>query len=397
MNPHDPTLIPTDIVGDYERSIASCPALMAQRIPAASDDTIQALRQALALARDSREWQIVARYSAVLGLIYFERLNLHDARLNMQESVTMLRLLDDKQKVAQMLGNLAVVEYYLGNSDNALVSARESAQLASELNEHTFKGYFVTTVAAILAYQGLYADADAAFNEAQAAFAHTEDDLAIAWWQFTHSRELARDRSECSAAIQELEAALPVLREHTAPQIVIESLLTLADCYLSTKNLGRAETFLKEAEVLVAQNKRFWSRPELFLLKSRFAIAEGNTAQALKFAYSGLGSVGDQGDYRILAPLYRTLANLLEQDRSRGDDTQDALDRAIAIGRKRSRRLELARALQQAGLHLKHFGNRPTIRARSAGFMYEAERMLTEMGMLPPKVPLASTPTTTPR
>jgi hypothetical protein len=171
----------------------------------------------------------------------------------------------------------------------------------------------------------------------------------------------------------------------------------LADCYLLTKDLIKSDNLLKEAEGLLTSGKRFWSRPELFLLKSRFAVAEENQPQAIKFAYTGLGMVGDQGDHRMLVSLYRALASLLEQDRSRGDDTQDALDRAIAIGRKRARRVELALALKQAGLYLKHFGNRPTIRARSAGFLYEAERMIAEMGLLPapltPPTPSAVQPT----
>src|SRR5258706_11757708 len=107
---------------------------MAQRIPPANEDTIQALRQALALARDSRDWHNTSRLAVTLGMIYFERLNLYDARLNMQEAVTMLRFLNDTQKLAEALGYLATVEYYLGNGEEALAFGQEAMQLASASN-----------------------------------------------------------------------------------------------------------------------------------------------------------------------------------------------------------------------------------------------------------------------
>src|SRR3954468_11023929 len=111
MNLYDTTLAPLDIAARYEQAIATCPLLMAQRIPPATEDTVQVLRQALAIARDSREWKPVARLANTLGLIYFERLNLHDARLYIQEAILMFRLLDDIPNLAQTLGNLATVEY----------------------------------------------------------------------------------------------------------------------------------------------------------------------------------------------------------------------------------------------------------------------------------------------
>jgi len=178
-----------------------------------------------------------------------------------------------------------------------------------------------------------------------------------------------------------LDAALPALREKASPRAVIEVLLTLADACICEDNLTRAGQLLKEVETLIAEGKRYWHRPEWYLIKARLASAEGDLKQATKFAYSGLGVAGDQGDLRVLAAIYSTLATLLERDRTRLEDAQDALERAIVTGRSRARRLHLARALQHAGLHFKHFANRPTVRARSSGFLYEAERMCADMGL----------------
>src|SRR5258706_7661342 len=116
-------------------------------------------------------------------------MNLHDARLNTLESVSILRTMDDKQKLSLALGNLATIEYWQGNVEDALVYARESVEFATELSLLTLKGYLLCTVGSILAYSGQYAHAQEAFNDAQQALARTEDDLCIAWWQFSYARE----------------------------------------------------------------------------------------------------------------------------------------------------------------------------------------------------------------
>jgi hypothetical protein len=41
--------------------------------------------------------------------------------------------------------------------------------------------------------------------------------------------------------------------------------------------------------------------------------------------------------------------------------------------------------LQQAGLHLKRFASRPTLRARGSGFLFEADSLFGEMGLPTPK------------
>src|SRR5262249_14431966 len=136
---------------------------------------------------------------------------------------------------------------------------------------------------------------------------------------------------------------------------------------------------------LIAEGKHYFYRSEAYLLKTQLAFAEGNFKLAYKHACAGLGAVGDLGDVRVLASLYRLLAILLERDRNRVDDAHDALERSIVVGRERARRLDLALALRQCGLHLKRFANRPTLRARGSGFLFEAERLFAEMGIPAPK------------
>jgi ATP/maltotriose-dependent transcriptional regulator MalT len=200
------------------------------------------------------------------------------------------------------------------------------------------------------------------------------------------AREYARDQGQFKVAADELEKALPVLREKAPVQMVIEGLLALADSYLRQGDLKRADEVLAQAESLVIQGKRYWYRPELYLLRAQAAVAADHIEQASQHAYQGLSAVGDSGDLRMLAPLYRTLGSILGRDRKRSEDAYDALERAMSVGRARARKLDLALALQEAGLHLKRFANRPTLRARGSGFLFEADSLFGEMGLPTPKL-----------
>src|SRR5262249_18412721 len=152
-------------------------------------------------------------------------------------------------------------------------------------------------------------------------------------------REYLHDQNDCAKVVQQLDAALPVLREKASPRAVIDALLTLVDACICQGNLSRASDLLKEVEKLIMDGKRYWHRPEWYLMKARLASAEGDFKQAAKFASTGLGISGDQGDLRMLTAIYNTLATLLERDRTRLEDAQDALERALATGRARARRL----------------------------------------------------------
>jgi ATP/maltotriose-dependent transcriptional regulator MalT len=375
------TLIPAHILERYARLSDICPILIGQPIPPSTDAMIEVLQKEVAFARDRRNWVDAAQIALVLGLVYFEKNNLHDARQYTFEALTILRDTDDKIKLARALSQIASIEYYSGNPEEAIVFAREAAEVVSELSQPLLHGFYLCTVGSILCYMGQYKQGEEALQQAQALFAREEDDLGMAWWQYTQARELMRDRSECAEAAKMLEQALPTLRDKVAPSAAIEAMLALADNYICMGDLPRGQEVLKKAEQLIIDGRRYWYRPEMYLVKARLAIAENNIMQAVKFAYTGLGVAGDQGDLRVLATLYRTIASILERDRTRTEDTQDSLDRAIATGRKRARRIDLALSLQQAGSYFKTHANRPTVRARSAGFLFEAERMLTEMGI----------------
>ncbi|HLY24981.1 MAG TPA: hypothetical protein VKQ72_01500 [Aggregatilineales bacterium] len=380
------TQTPAEIIKVYTDAAGECPVIVGQPIPAGSDDAIQVLQRALTFARDDGNWLLAAQLSSTLGLIYFDRANLYDARERTSEAVSFLRHADNKEQLARTLGNLSTITYYAGESDTALEAAREAAKLAGEAGLTLLQGFLLCNVGAVLSYRGEYRAGSESFEQAHQIFMREEDDLGMAWWQSNKAREQDRDQGRCAEAIEQIKTALPTLREKTTPKVVIENLLALADSYLCVGDQIHATEIVQEADALIAEKKLYWYRAESCLLKARFAFAQDDLKQASRLAHMGLGLVGDQGDLRTLSALYRMVSLIHERDKTRREDTQDALDRAIAVGRSRSRRLELALSLRQAGLHLKAFGNRPLLRARSSGFLFESERMFKEMDLSIPSV-----------
>ncbi len=373
------TQTPAEIIKVYTDVAGECPVIVGRPIPAGSEETIQVLQRALTFARDDGNWLLAAQLASTLGLIYFERANLYDARERTSEAVTFLRNANNKEQLARTLGDLSTITYYAGEADVALESAREAAKLAGEAGLTLLQGFLLCNVGAILSYRGDYRGGRETFEQAHQIFLREEDDLGMAWWQSNKAREQDRDQGRCAEAIEQLKQAIPVLKEKTTPRLVIENMLALADAYLCVGDLAHANETIQEADALINEKKISWYRAESNLLKARLAYAQDDLKQASRFAYMGLGIVGDQGDLRILSALYRMVSMILERDKNRREDTQDALDRAIAVGRMRARRVELAWSLRQAGLHLKAVGNRPLVRARSAGFLFESENMLKDM------------------
>ena len=371
----------------HEQILASfvqgeCPNIAAQPVPLLSEDAIQILREALTTARDHRNWLEAAHITNALTLVHFHAFDLFAARREAEESLSLLRAANDvSEATARVLGNLATINYYAGEVPAALTCINDALQIAINQNKPLLHGYFWCSLASIQCYGGQYTAASQSFDQARQLFVAEGNGLGIAWQQYVQGCEQDQDQGNFDQALEKLQAALPLLREKTTPKITIEILFGLAVAYLNQGDTKNADSRLGEAERLLTEGKYHWYRPKLFQLKAQLALAEGNFKLAAQHVHRGLSMVGDHGDLRTLSPLYRLLATILQQEHSSMDSIMNALDRAMAVGRTRARRLDLALALKETGTYMKVFANRATARARGSGFLFEAEQMLTEMGL----------------
>jgi tetratricopeptide (TPR) repeat protein len=323
-------------------------------------------------------------YRSVLALSQLEAMR--------NEGEARIKAIATGSGLAWEYGNLAGIAYVLGDGPAALSYIRLALQEDEGAPQSELHGYLLNILGASLCYLGQYQAGREAFEQAAALFTANEDALGLAWQQHLYARELARDHRDYAQAYVQLNAALPVLRTRAHAQITIENQLTQTDCMIQQGEIRRAREALQQIEGILNDQKCFWYRPELYLLRAQVAMQEGNFKRAWHECYTGLGHIGDQGDLRMLAALYLALGHALEHDRSRVDDARDALGRAIEAGRTRARHLHLALALRQMGLHLRRFSNRSTTRARGSGFMFEADKLFHEMGLAELYAPRTSPP-----
>src|SRR5258708_21493939 len=170
------------ILAMYVQPAGSCPLLTGWVLPAASDEASRTLCQSLEEARLARNLSQAGQIANTLCLIYFERANYFEARQSIEESITLQRELDgsvsngDKSQLATAIGNLAVIDYLVGNASDALVQAREADELAGN-DPLTLRGSLLCAVGSILSYMGKYADASHAFARSDQAFARAGDEL----------------------------------------------------------------------------------------------------------------------------------------------------------------------------------------------------------------------------
>lgn len=196
-----------------------------------------------------------------------------------------------------------------------------------------------------------------------------------------------RDQGRFTEAADPLNQALAMF---TAEKMVYHTAacqLALVDVALRNRRLDEASMLLLRADETLSNARIHWYRPAWWALKARTALEQALYKHAATFAGRGLGAVDNFGDLSALPALYRVLAAALERghERERVEDARDARLRAVTVARVRGSRLELARALFELGWHYKLFTNRPTLRARGSGFLFEAEQIFGEIGIPTPK------------
>ncbi|GAB4548079.1 MAG: hypothetical protein OHK0023_10500 [Anaerolineae bacterium] len=281
-------------------------------------------------------------------------------------------------------GALAGICLLLGDYDLAENQVGQAIKLASEGARPSHLGYYKCIQGAAQCALGKYEIGCENFDSAEAIFSQAGDALGVAWTQHLLAREYHTDNGTHLEALNQLNLALPVFRTHGVYHGLIENLLTQTANLIAIGDMRRATDILRQTEAQINERDQCWFLPELSLLQAKIALAENRAATAARHAYHGLSQIGNCGDLRMLSALYLVLGISLESDRAHIVNARDALQRAVNVGRGRARRIDLARGLRALGMHLKHYSQRMTGRARGSGFLFEAEHLFAEIGVHPP-------------
>ncbi|MCS6872737.1 MAG: hypothetical protein RML95_14565 [Anaerolineae bacterium] len=269
---------------------------------------------------------------------------------------------------------LAGLHWALGEPEAALENLGRALRWANENNMVEPIGYLLSLQSATLCYIGQYAAAHELFIQAEAILRRSDDELGVAWAQHLMAREYHLDLDNFMQTLRQAAAVAPVFRAHSIWHAYAESLLAQANAALGLGELRRATEALRQADGLITERNLAWLIPEAHWLRGRIALAEGAPRLAARHCYSGLNAINSGGDLRMLVPIYVTLGKALELDRSQLSAAQDAFERALMASKGRARSLHVAQAYHAAGLHLRRYSQRLTVRARASGYLYEAER-----------------------
>ncbi len=304
---------------------------------------------------------------------------LYDALAAAQDKLTTLRsetLALEFAECGYRVGRLLLV---LGDDAAAISILRESCR-TPDLPDALRTGIRIS-LAQALRSAGNYIEAK---TELDALFADPELGsqpyavclVTLALYERDH-RLLESAREHCLQALTALDAG-------GTPYHAILCCLTLADIHIREGNLAAASDLIQRADDIARIRTIAWFRPAWWAIKARAAYVDADYKMAAKFAAKGLSAEDNYGDLAALSTLYRIMAAAYERRHERIDDATDARTRAVTVARSRGSRLELADALFELGWHYKLFANRPTVRARGSGLLFEADKLFQAMGLETP-------------
>jgi tetratricopeptide (TPR) repeat protein len=234
----------------------------------------------------------------------------------------------------------------------------------------------------ILCFVGRYDEAKRAFNRAHDLLP-MRDDLQHAILELMLGALYYRVRATPMEALTFLQDAEPVLRGARLSYLLTAAWLTMADLHRALGSGFDASRCLEQAEALIDAEGLAWYRPLCSAVRGELALFHKDGEWALHFAQRGLAALDGRGDVRVLPRLYRLLATALEQCTDRITDACDARLRSVQAARTQAARIELALSLAELAAHYRTYSTRATLKARGAGYLYEAQKLFAEMGVAP--------------
>ena len=302
------------------------------------------------------------------------------AREQIDLAIALGRELGDPGLLQKVWADFGHVRLLFGEAEQASHAFEEALRLTSP------EGFNLRFLARILrdygvaqCYLGRYNDAESMFETAKMYLAQEGDNAGQWYIDVLWAGELLFDQEQYEPALARLDQALA--HSTLDRNIIYYIQMTQAAIAIRQKRYDDAHQRLTAFHRETSGNIAHWYRPIWHLRMGELALATDRYQDAVRHAYNALGSVGTQSDLRYLTPTYCLLAVSLFGLNNASDTVMDALQRAIKTGRTQARRLHLAQALRLTGNYTRAASSRQTVRARSAGFLFESSFIFEEMGL----------------
>jgi tetratricopeptide (TPR) repeat protein len=166
-----------------------------------------------------------------------------------------------------------------------------------------------------------------------------------------------------------------VLRAGESHEQEAEALLALGRLHLQRGETERARGNLELALALCQEHNLYWQWPEATLRLAELALAQGDAANARELAGQTLEGIAHGGCPDFGPAAHLVLAQL-------DDQPLQHYASAVDSARQRSRRIDLAWTLVQAGRYLRERAE-AEMRAQGRAYLVEAQAIVEGMGLPP--------------
>ena len=340
------------------------------------DQAIAFFTRARTLAEKLDDRQALSAIHMGIAVSAFNQGRLRHALDALERLLVIYRESGDKHRASDCLSNIANTRYYLGDLAAAHAAFAESIHIDREIGKRAGLAYGLRDLGGLHCHQGHYAAGLAALQEAAAIFDEIDDKAGRAWCDLALGREYYLDVGLQEEAKTCLRRALPALQAGESHEEVVEALLGLGRLDLQQRRHAQAQTHLKRALALCQSHHLRWRQPEAYARLAELALSQGQAELAQHFAQQTFDAVA-AGGCPDLAPIaHLVLAQI----------TQEPLQHytlAVDTARQRSRCIDLARTLLQAGHYLstQETEHRPI--SRGQAYLRKARALLQDMALSP--------------
>lgn len=254
-----------------------------------------------------------------MAFIYYSQKKLPLALSAMQRSVDLSRNFNIPTNTASALNNIALVQYQLGQAEDALITYDQAIALVREASRN-FLARFLTNKAATLTYLGRFIEAEICFQEAETLLTSMDDQYGLVELYLLRGYEHYSALGQWEMALQELEKAqrLILLQANNYPEEQVRLFIGLGQLKLYTNVLSVAEEYLQKALQIINEKVFNWWRPVALYFKGLTQLKAGNFQGALNDFLDGQEAImNDDGCPDYLPLIYLQLALLANDQKEK--------------------------------------------------------------------------------
>jgi diguanylate cyclase (GGDEF)-like protein len=243
-------------------------------------DGLQFAQRALDICgRDGRSVDRIP-FLAICGNIHSFLHNYHLAVRSLRDAIHVAELEERRVDVAKLTSGLGAVYSRLGEHDIALSLYERSETLAGELKLASTQAAALNNVARQYRFVGKLAEAQ---EKIDSAFKSLDDRTSREWLPYLlHTRaEIAVARRDTDAALHDLQAAAPLLRELQNTPVLLRVLADTAELLVQRGETALACDALTEASALSHNESLHDLRATVALSRARLAHRLGDAPAAL--------------------------------------------------------------------------------------------------------------------